>query len=106
MYATSSHHGLSSNALDAPHDPRFTGAFCVDVSETKPLMDSSGQIRASRDARYAAETKGTSIFGIKFCHFSPKRSKNEGISVDVDENKRTKSVTLGISVDIVENTDR
>ena len=105
MYATSSRHDLSPNVLDAPHDPRFACAFCVDVSETKPLMDSRGQIRASRDARYAAETKGTSIFGIKFCHFFPKTSKNEGISVDVDENKRTKSVTSGISVDVVENTD-
>jgi hypothetical protein len=39
----------------------------------------------------------------KFWRRGRKKAKNEGISVDVDENKRSKFVTLGISVDIDEN---
>jgi hypothetical protein len=35
------------------------------------------------------EMQGASIFGIKFCHPFAKTAKNEGISVDVVENKRT-----------------
>jgi hypothetical protein len=50
--------------------------------------------------------KGASIFGIKFCQQSPKTSKNEGMSVDVIENKRTKNVTWGLSVDVIENKGR
>jgi len=46
------------------------------------------------------EMQGASIFGIKFCHPFAKAAKNEGISVDVVENKRTENGTLGFSVDV------
>jgi hypothetical protein len=44
-----------------------------------------------------------SKFGSKLCQRSRKTAKNEGISVDVIENKGTQSVTTGISVDVAEN---
>ena len=34
---------------------------------------------------------------------NPQRAKNEGVSVDVDENKNPTFVALGISVDVYEN---
>ena len=52
------------------------------------------------------EFTGTSIFGSKICHFFAKIPKNEGMCVDVVENKRTKSVTFQPSVDIAENKGR
>ena len=52
---------------------------------------------------YAAEIKATSIFGSKICHIFAKTPQNEGMCVDVVENKWTKNVTWGPSVDVDEN---
>jgi hypothetical protein len=65
-----------------------------------------GGIVGRHDGSYTTEITGTSIFGIKICQQFAKTSKNEGISVDVIENKRTKNVTSGFSVDVAENKGR
>ena len=63
------------------------------ICQKKSHLPQGGGIGGRHDARYAGEIKATSIFGIKFCHFFAKTPQNEGMCVDVDENKRTKSVT-------------
>jgi hypothetical protein len=68
----------------------------------KPLAP-SGAGSTGRNDSARLPTPKTSIFGIKFCQQSPKTSKNEGMSVDVAENKGTKSVNFGLSVDAAEN---
>ena len=92
-------------ATAMPHAP-VSAAPVVWMCQKRSHLTACGEIIGRPDAYYVAEIKCTSIFWSKNCHIFAKTPKNEGKSVDVVENNRTKLVTLGPSVDVVENKGR
>ena len=105
MYATFSRRGVSPSASAAPTSQSQRHSACR-CGRNDATYAPDGEISGRRDGCYLAEIKATSIFGIKFCHSFAKTPKNEGMCVDVVENKRTKIVTSGVFVDVAENKGR
>ena len=105
MYATFFSRGLSLDDRDAPTSAPLPRLVCGCVRNETP-QPQNGEIGDRLVSCHPAEITGASIFGSKICQHFAKTPKNEGKSVDIAENKGTKSVTLRPSVDVYENKGR